>query len=57
MCWYGESQWKILKELDPEALDDSYETWRKNATRALHEMSQGDHNIKKVSIKIEAFLK
>ncbi len=26
--WYDETQWNILKELDPDALDDSYETWR-----------------------------
>ena len=57
MCWYDEAQWHILKALDPDALDDSYEAWRKNATRALHEMSQTDHKIGKVSIKIDAFLK
>lgn len=56
MCWYEEAQWNLLEELDPDALDDSYETWRTNATRALHEMSQAGHNIKKVSIKIDAFL-
>ena len=22
MCWYEESQWNILKALDPDALDD-----------------------------------
>ncbi len=56
MCWYDEAQWNLLKELDPLALDDTYEIWRTNATRALHEMSQAGHNIKKVSVKIEAFL-
>jgi hypothetical protein len=56
MCWYDESQWNILKELDPDTLDDSYDTWRANATRAMHELTQAGHNIKKVAIKIDAFL-
>jgi hypothetical protein len=56
MCWYDEKQWDRLKEMEPEALDDTYETWRKNATRALHELRQAGHNIQKVSIKIDDFL-
>ncbi len=57
MCWYDEAQWNILKELIPDALDDSYETWRKTADRALQEMTQAGHNIKKVSVKIDVFLR
>jgi len=25
--WYNEEQWNILKELEPDALDDNYEIW------------------------------
>lgn len=57
MCWYNEEQWNILKQLEPDALDDSFETWRKNANRALQEMTQAGHNIKKVSVKIDVFLR
>jgi len=57
MCWYDEDQWKILKVREPDALDDSYETWKGNATRALHELRQAGHNIQKVSVKIGPFLR
>jgi hypothetical protein len=56
MCWYDEEQWNILKKLQPDALDDSYATWRRNANRALQQMTQAGHNIKKVAVKIDAFL-
>ncbi len=57
MCWYDEEQWNILKKLQPDTLDDSFETWRRNANRALQEMIQAGHNIKKVSVKIDVFLR
>jgi hypothetical protein len=57
MCWYVESQWKILKELAPDTLDADYETWRKNASRVLQQMTAVDHKVQKVAIKIDAFLR
>jgi hypothetical protein len=57
MCWYDETQWNILKQREPNALDATYETWRKNATRALQEMAAAGHKIQKVAIKIDAFLR
>lgn len=56
MCWYDQTQWNILKELAPDALDASYAVWRQNATRALQEMIQAGHKIQKIAIKIDAFL-
>lgn len=55
MCWHDEDQWNILKAREPDALDDSYETWKGNATRALHELRQAGHNIQKIAIKIDQF--
>jgi hypothetical protein len=57
MCWYDEVQWNILKQLQPDALDDTYETWRRDANRALQDMIQAGHNIRKVSLKIDVFLR
>jgi len=57
MCWYDETQWNILKQREPDALDATYEAWRKNATRALQEMAGAGHKIQKVAIKIDAFLR
>ena len=57
MCWYDETQWTLLKQLDPDALDDSYETWRMNAARAYQELTTAGHKIQKVAIEIDAFLR
>jgi hypothetical protein len=56
MCWYDEAQWKILKELDPDSIDESYEVWRKNATRALQELTATGHRINKVGVRIDGLL-
>jgi len=55
VCWYDETQWNNMKELDPGAMYDSYESWRKNANRAVNEMKKAGHEIKKVSIRADAF--
>jgi hypothetical protein len=56
MCWYDEAQWSILKELDPDSIDESYESWRRNATRALYELAANGYNINKVGVKIDYLL-
>ncbi|MGB5540627.1 MAG: hypothetical protein WBO37_11095 [Gammaproteobacteria bacterium] len=51
-CWLDEEQWKLLAELDPDGVDDSYEAWRKNASRALSGIQASGKKVRKVSIKI-----
>ena len=57
MCWYDESQWKILKDVTPETLDADYATWRQNASRALEQMTAAGHRVRKVAIKADALLR
>jgi hypothetical protein len=57
MCWYDATEWQRLKALDPASLDDSYETWHRNATRAVHELALAGHTIRKVAIKVDALLR
>jgi inorganic triphosphatase YgiF len=56
MCWFDAEQWQLLKELDPEGTDDSYEEWRKQANSAFSELRAAGQNIVKVSIKINDLL-
>ncbi len=46
-----------LEKLDPDAPDDIYEACRGNASRVLQEMNRAGHNVKKVSVKIDMFLR
>ncbi|MGB5438678.1 MAG: hypothetical protein WBN57_11460 [Gammaproteobacteria bacterium] len=51
-CWFDEEQWKLLAEIDPNGVDDSYDEWRKNASSAFSEIQASGKNVRKVSIKI-----
>ena len=51
-CWFDEEQWKLLAEIDPNGVDDSYEEWRKIASSAFSEIQASGKNVRKVSIKI-----
>ncbi|MCP8690050.1 hypothetical protein [Marinobacterium sedimentorum] len=56
MCWFDEEQWNLLRELDPEGTDDTYEDWRKNANKAFYDIRASGHKIVKVAVKIDEFL-
>lgn len=56
VCWFDEEQWLLLKELDPEGTDNSYEEWRKQANSALAELRAAGHNIVKVSVRINELM-
>ncbi|WP_260295397.1 hypothetical protein [Sedimenticola hydrogenitrophicus] len=56
MCWYDEAQWKLLKELDPDGTDDTYEVWRKSASEAFSELRASGQDIVKISIRIDELL-
>ena len=48
--WFDEEQWKLLKELDPEGLDDTYEEWRNNASKAFSDFQRNGQRIRKIAI-------
>ena len=51
-CWLDEEQWKLLAEIDPNGVDDSYNEWRNNASSAFSEIQSSGKNVRKVLIKI-----
>ena len=55
MCWFDEEQWKLLAELDPDGTDDSYEEWRREATKAVDNIRSQGHKVTKVAIRTHEF--
>ena len=55
-CWYDKTQWEQLKALDNSEMDETYEEWRKNAAKAFGDLVAEGHEIRKVNIKVRAFL-
>ena len=58
ISWFQPEQWERLLEIssDRESLDNSYEEWRENANKAIHEFRAQGHIIKKVKLNLEEFL-
>ena len=58
VCWYQPEQWDRLKEIseDREELEDTYNEWRRNASKAIAELGAQGQKIKKVKIDLEALL-
>lgn len=56
MCWFDEEQWLLLKALDPDGTDDSYQEWRKQASSAFSDLRAAGHDIVKVSVKINELM-
>ena len=52
LCWFDKVQWKLLAEIDPDGVDDSYEEWRKNANKAITNFAANGKKLVKVSIKV-----
>ena len=58
LSWWQPDQWERLKEIseDRDLLDDSYEDWRKNASRAIQEIESAGKKVRKVKINLEELL-
>jgi hypothetical protein len=56
MCWFDEEQWQLLRKLDPEGTDNTYEEWRKQANEAFSELRAAGQNIVKVSVNVDELL-
>ncbi len=54
IAWYTEEQWRLLKSVasDAESLDDTYESWRKNAESLVKEIERTGNDPVKVSIDV-----
>ena len=50
-CWFDKEQWELLAKIDPEGVDDSYEEWRKSATKAISNLTANGLEVTKISIK------
>jgi len=58
ISWFQPEQWERLIEIscDRDQLDDSYEDWRENANKAIHEFRVQGLKVKKVKLDLEKFL-
>ena len=56
-CWFDKAEWTKLRKLSPDGLDDSYESWHKDARRSFAEIKSQGHNVSKAPIRIDAFKK
>ena len=54
-CWYQREEWEKLKAtaVDKDALDDSYDEWKTNATSAIKDLRNDGQLIQKVKISID----
>ena len=54
-CWYQREEWEKLKAtaVDKDALDDSYDEWKTNATSAIKDLRNDGQLIQKVKINID----
>ncbi len=54
-CWYQREEWEKLKATaaDQDALDDSYDEWKSNASRAIKDLRDDGQLIQKVKINID----
>lgn len=57
-CWYEREVWEELKRTgdDIDAMDDSYDEWRKNANDAIQEIRAKGQNVQKVQIKMDKLI-
>ncbi|GAB4187681.1 MAG: hypothetical protein Tsb002_13170 [Wenzhouxiangellaceae bacterium] len=55
ISWFQPAQWERLLEIseDREELDDSYEDWRKNASRTIEQMALQGQKVIKVQIDLD----
>ncbi|MCK7599181.1 hypothetical protein M0G74_18050 [Microbulbifer sp. CAU 1566] len=53
VCWYQKDEWEKMRSLsvDPEKLDDDYESWKKNAHETITSLREKGMSVKKVSVK------
>ena len=58
MCWYSKDQCTRLKEIatDPQAFDDSYEEWRREAEQAINKFRANGVATKEVLVDTEETL-
>ena len=59
IAWYRPDQWEDLKAYcdDREALDDSYEEWKRGATKALHDLRRNGEHAEPVDFDVNEFRK
>jgi hypothetical protein len=58
LSWFQPEQWERLIEIseDRDALDDSYEDWRKNANNTIQKINALGKHIQRVKIDLDELL-
>ena len=58
VAWYDATQWRKLRLIaeDAHILDDTYDTWQRNAINLERDLRQKGIEIKRVSIDIDALV-
>ncbi len=59
IAWYRREQWQRLRQIsaDVEFLEETYEEWLKEATKALGELEKAGVSVTKVDVDVEELLK
>ena len=54
-AWFDKEQWQRLAEIaeDREVLDDSFETWERNALHALRNIERQGQRVEKVYVNVD----
>lgn len=58
LCWHQSSQWDRLREIsdDRDEIEDTYEEWRRNASKVISDFESNGQPIKKGNINPEKLL-
>lgn len=51
-CWFQENEREVLKKIDPDSMDNSYDEWLKSANEAIHSLQTQGSVVKKVTIRV-----
>jgi hypothetical protein len=59
IAWYRREEWEDLKAYceDRETMEDSYDDWKREATKALHEFQQSGEHAEAVDFNLHEFQK
>ena len=52
LCWFDREQWQLLKGLDPDGTDDTYEDWRRQASEAVDMLRSSGTRVRKIHVRV-----
>ena len=48
---FQEDEWKALKKIDPDSMDNSYDEWLKSAKKAIHSLQKQGSVLNNITIR------